>query len=96
MAILKALTRTQRHMIEAAQQARKPVAPKPLFAYDAHVQAYRDHLIANFNSKVKVCKAGKPIKARWPGDADYRSFAPKGVTLLNDKLRGVHARFAVN
>jgi hypothetical protein len=92
MAILKALTKIQREKIEAA----KPVKiPRAVPACDAHVQAYRDHLVANFAGKVEVLPVGKQLRATHWWQGDYRSFTPKGTTLVNPKLTGVHGRFAV-
>lgn len=94
MAILRSnrLERAQRERAEF-KIVRKSA---PLFQIDAHVQTYRDHLIANATVKVKHCETGREIKARWPGDRDYRSFAPKGIVLLSDRVKGLHKRFEVN
>jgi D-mannonate dehydratase len=101
MAVLKALTRTQLayRNAEAAKalafkQKRYGIA-KPMRDYDAHVQAYRDHLVATFTGRVEVLPTGKPLRASHHWQADYRSFAPKGVTLLSDKLKGIYGRRAV-
>jgi hypothetical protein len=94
MAVLKALTRVQRERIEA-DAAKRVRTPRPVREYDAHVQAYRQELIANFTGRVEVLPVGKALRATHWWQSDYRSFAPKGVTLVNPRLTGVHGRFAV-
>jgi hypothetical protein len=101
MAVLKALTRTQLAYRNA--EAAKALAfknkrygvAKPASACDAHVQAYRDHLVATFTGRVEVLPVGKTLKATHWWQSDYRSHAPKGVTLKSEKLSGIHGRFAV-
>jgi hypothetical protein len=92
MAVLKALTKLQRERIEAAKPAPKV---RVLINSDAHVQAYRDHLVANFTGKVNVIKAGRALEAQKFFQRDYRSFVPKGVVLVAPKLRGTCQRFGV-
>ena len=91
MAILKTVNRQQEKL--------KLIKPSfvPMFNYDAHMQAYRDHLIQNFQGKVaKVKVTGKPLRAQKWYQPDYRSATPKGVVLLAPQLRGQTKRFAVN
>lgn len=96
MAVLKPLTRIQRAQALHVPAPRK-ASFRPLFQYDAHVDAYRAHLVANYVGKVTACKTvGKALRCQKWYQADYRSATPKGVTLLSDKLRGLHARFAIN
>ena len=90
MAILKSVNRRQEKL--------KLIKPSfvPLFNYDAHMQAYRDHLIAQ-HTKINHLKiAGKPLRAQKWYQPDYRSATPKGVVLLAPQLRGQTKRFAVN
>jgi hypothetical protein len=92
MAILKTMSRLQREKV-------KLVKPSfvPLFNYDAQVQAYRDHLIANFTGNVsKVETKGGPLQCQKYYQKDYRCATPKGVVLLSAAVRGNHKRFAVN
>jgi hypothetical protein len=102
MAILKALTRTQiayrnaEAAASAAMRARKFGIAKPMSRVsDAHVQAYRDHLVATFTGRVEVLPVGKNLRATHWWQGDYRSHAPKGVTLKSERLCGIHGRFAV-
>jgi hypothetical protein len=101
MAVLKALTRVQRERMqadackrEAFRKSRYGVA-KPMREYDAHVVAYYDHLVAIFEGPIERLPVGKALRATHWWQSDYRSFAPKGVTLVNPRLTGVHGRFAV-
>jgi hypothetical protein len=94
MAVLKALTRVQRERIEA-DAAKRVRTPRVMPEYDAHVKAHRDHLINTYVGKVEVLPVGKALRATHWWQSDYRSFAPKGVTLVNPRLTGVHGRFAV-
>ena len=97
MAVLKALTRKQLAIIEANTPAPKP---RKVMTYDAHVQAFRDHQIAEFmfnGGKVANVKTtGKALEAQKWFQKDYRSATPKGVVLLSARLRGQCARFAAN
>jgi hypothetical protein len=102
MAVLKALTRTQLayRNAEAAKaeafRAKRYGIAKPMSRVsDAHVQAYRDHLVSTFTGRVEVLPVGKQLRATHWWQSDYRSHAPKGVTLLSDKLKGIHGRRAV-
>lgn len=100
MAVLKSTSRRRRELEveESLRLAKLRLArsKQVLFQYDAHMQAYRDHLIQSYTGKTKTFQAGREIKARWPGDRDYRSFAPKGIVLVAPRLKGEHARFGVN
>jgi hypothetical protein len=98
---LKALTKVQIARIaadaaksKAFRQQRYGIA-KPVINSDAHVQAYRDHLIANFTGKVNVIRAGRALEAQKFFQRDYRSFTPKGVILVSPRLRGTCQRFGV-
>jgi hypothetical protein len=101
MAVLKALTRTQLayRNAEAAKalafKTKRYGIAKPMRDYDAHVQAYRDHLVSTFTGRVEVLPTGKALRATHWWQSDYRSHAPKGVTLKSEKLSGIHGRFAV-
>lgn len=77
MAVLKVIPRIAQGRPNVAQ-----LRNGPLFNYDAHVQAYRDYLIATFTGKVEVCKDTKPLKMWHHWQADYRSATPKGIVLV--------------
>lgn len=90
MAILKTVRRTEKLVLK------KP-SFVPLFNYDAHVQAYRDHMIANFTGKVTSLKTeGKPLSCQKWYQPDYRSATPKGMVLKSAAVRGLNARWSVN
>lgn len=89
MAVLKVIPR-----IAQGRPTARDLRNGPLFNHDAHVQAYRDHLIANYTGKITECKASKPLKMWHHWQADYRSATPKGVVLLSERVRGIQGRFA--
>lgn len=73
MAVLKALTATQRRIIAASTKPVRVAPPKPAeFDVTGH--------------DVTKCKTtGKPLRAQKWYQADYRSFTPKGIVLITRK-----------